>query len=278
VVSYFVRRALAVVPVLILISIGIFLLVRLAPGDPVMMQLDPEVAGSDPTYVERRRAELGLDKPIPIQYFAWAGEVLQGNLGFSFVSRRPVLEMVVERIMPTVRLMGTGIGIGLIIAIPLGIIAALRKNTAADYATAVVSLSAISIPNFFLGLAAIFVFGLTLGWLPTSGMGSGGFWESIRYLIMPAGILGFGLSGPLVRYVRSGLLDELNKDYVQTAIAKGAIPDACRDPSRAAELTDSPDHRHRHLHPPTPGRSGRARTDLRLARHGQARLEFDRPA
>lgn len=221
-VSYFVRRALAVVPVLVLISIGIFLLVRLAPGDPVLMQLDPEVAASDSTYVERRRAELGLNKPVPLQYIAWAGEVAQGNLGFSFVTRRPVIEMVRERIMPTVRLMGTGIGIGLLLSIPLGIIAALRKNTSVDYATAVVSLSAISIPNFFLGLAAIFVFGLTLGWLPTSGMGSGGLWNSIRYLIMPAGILGFGLSGPLVRYVRSGLLDELNKDYVETAIAKGA--------------------------------------------------------
>lgn len=210
------------VPVLILISIGIFILVRLAPGDPVMMQLDPELASSSSDYVERRRAELGLDRPVPIQYLAWAGEVAQGNLGFSFVSRRPVLDMVAERILPTLRLMGTGVGIALVISIPLGIIAALRKNSMADYATAVVSLSAISIPNFFLGLSAIFVFGLVLGWLPTAGMGPGGFWESVQYLIMPAGILGFGLSGPLVRYVRSGLLDELNRDYIQTAIAKGA--------------------------------------------------------
>lgn len=220
--TYLVRRTLAAVPVLILISIGIFILVRLAPGDPVLMQMDPEIASSNSDYVERRRAELGLDQPVPVQYLAWSREVLRGDLGFSFVTRRPVLEMVGERILPTVRLMGTGIGLALIVSIPLGIIAALRRNTSVDYGAAVVSLTAISIPNFFLGLAAIFVFGLVLGWLPTAGMGPGGFWPSVRYLIMPASILGFGLSGPLVRYVRSGLLDELNRDYIQTAVAKGA--------------------------------------------------------
>lgn len=209
-------------PVLILISIGIFVLVRLAPGDPVLMQLNPEIASGNPEYIERRRVELGLDQPVPVQYLAWAREVARGDLGFSFVSRRPVLEMVGERILPTVRLMGTGIGLALIVSIPLGIVAALRRNTLVDYGAAVVSLAAISIPSFFLGLGSIFVFGLVLGWLPTAGMGPGGLVDNLRYLIMPAGILGFALSGPLVRYVRSGLLDELNRDYVQTAIAKGA--------------------------------------------------------
>ena len=220
--TYIVRRTLAAIPVLILISIGIFVLVRLAPGDPVMMQIDPDVAEVDPGYIERRRAELGLDQPVPIQYLAWFSEVIRGDLGFSFVSRRPVLGMVAERMLPTLRLMGTGVGIALVLSIPLGIIAALRKNSPVDYTAAVISLSAISIPNFFLGLAAIFIFGLVLGWLPTAGMGPGGLWDSIRYLILPAGILGFGLSGPLVRYVRSGLLDELGREYIQTAIAKGA--------------------------------------------------------
>ena len=220
--TYFLRRTLAAIPVLLLISVAIFVLVRLAPGDPVRMQMDPEMASADSGFVERRRAELGLDRPVPVQYVAWAREVAQGNLGFSFVTRQPVLEMVGERLLPTVRLMGTGIGIALVVSIPLGIVAALRKNSYVDYAAAVVSLSAISIPSFFLGLASIFVFGLALGWLPTAGMGPGGLVNSLRHLILPAGILGFALSGPLVRYVRSGLIDELNRDYIETAVAKGA--------------------------------------------------------
>ena len=220
--TYFLRRTLAAIPVLLLISVAIFVLVRLAPGDPVRMQMDPEMASADSGYVERRRAELGLDQPVPVQYVAWLRDVSRGNLGFSFVTRQPVLEMVGERLLPTVRLMGTGIGIALVVSIPLGIVAALRKNSSVDYAAAVVSLSAISIPSFFLGLASIYVFGLVLGWLPTSGMGPGGFVDSLRYLILPAGIMGFALSGPLVRYVRSGLIDELNRDFIETAVAKGA--------------------------------------------------------
>ena len=224
-IGYIVRRSLAAVPVLILISMAIFLLVRLTPGDPIAMQTDPEVASNDPEYLDRRRAELGLDKPIPVQYVAWAKEVATGNLGFSFVSRRPVLELVSERIPATLRLMGTALVIALVVSIPLGILAALFKNSWIDYLTAALSLSAISVPSFFLGLSAIYIFGLTLGWLPTAGMADGpGFLANLRYLVMPAGILGIAISGPLMRYVRSGLLDELSKDYVRTAKAKGASP------------------------------------------------------
>lgn len=222
--AYIVRRTLIAIPVMIAISIGIFFLVRLAPGDPVTMRLDPELAASDPGYIERRRAELGLDQPVPVQYLAWARDTARGDLGFSFTHRRPVLEIVLERVPATLRLMGSAIVIALMLSLPLGIIAALRKNSAVDYSVAALSLTAISVPSFFLALGAIYVFGLVLGLLPTAGMGSGGFRESLRYLIMPAGILGFALAGPMTRYVRSSLLEELGKDYVRTARAKGSSP------------------------------------------------------
>lgn len=222
--TYIVRRTLIAIPVIVIISIGIFFLVRLAPGDPVMMQIDPELASADPGYIDRRRAELGLDRSIPVQYVAWAGHVVRGDLGFSYTQRRPVLDIVLERVPATLRLMGTAIIIALSVAIPLGIIAALRRNSMVDYSVAAMSLTAISVPSFFLALGAIYVFGLILGVLPTAGMGSGGFRESLRYLIMPAGILGFSLAGPLTRYVRSSLIEELGKDYVRIARAKGASP------------------------------------------------------
>jgi ABC-type dipeptide/oligopeptide/nickel transport system permease component len=222
--TYIIRRTLIAVPVMIAISIGIFFLVRLAPGDPVTMRLDPELAANDPGYIERRRAELGLDQPVPVQYLNWARLTAQGDLGFSFMQRRPVLDVVLERIPATLRLMGTAIVIALILAVPLGIIAALRRNSPVDYSVAALSLTAISVPSFFLALGSIYVFGLVLGLLPTSGMGDGGFRETWRYLVMPAGILGFALAGPMTRYVRSSLLEELGKDYVRTARAKGSSP------------------------------------------------------
>jgi len=222
--AYILRRTLISIPVIIAISIGIFFLVRLAPGDPVMMQMDPELASSDPGYIERRRAELGLDQSIPVQYVAWARLVVKGDLGFSFTQRRPVLQVVLERLPATLRLMGTAIVIALLVAVPLGIIAALKRNGPVDYSVAAISLTAISVPSFFLALGSIYVFGLVLGVLPTAGMGPGGFRDSVRYLVMPAGILGFALAGPMTRYVRSSLLEELGKDYVRTARAKGAAP------------------------------------------------------
>lgn len=222
--AYIIRRALIAIPVLIAISIGIFVLVRLAPGDPVTMRLDPELAAADPDYIERRRTELGLDGSIPVQYVQWARLTAQGDLGFSFSQRRPVLEVILERLPATLILMGTAIGIALTVSIPLGIVAALRRNSPVDYSVAAISLTAISMPSFFLALGSIYVFGLVLGILPTAGRGPGGFWESVRYLIMPAGILGFALAGPMTRYVRSSLLEELGRDYIRTARAKGASP------------------------------------------------------
>ncbi|WP_026876569.1 ABC transporter permease [Jiangella gansuensis] len=225
-VTYVVKRLLLAIPVLVGVSILIFALVRLAPGDPVEMMMNPEQAmtGGD-AYLEARRAELGLDRPLPFQYLAWVQEALRGDLGFSYVNRRPVTELIGERIGPTVRLMVAALLVAVVVGLVVGVIAAVRQNTWVDYVASIFAVSAISVPSFFLGLAAIYVFALVLGVLPPSGMqprgGGASLLDQLRYLLMPALILGLSIAGPLVRYVRAGMLDVLSQDYLRTANAKG---------------------------------------------------------
>jgi peptide/nickel transport system permease protein len=221
-----VRRILMSIPVFFGITMLTFVFVRLAPGDPVRMTVNPEyMAGGAEEYIEQRRAELGLDKPLPVQYVAWLREVAQGNLGYSFYDRRPVGDVIKERVWPTAKLMGTALLIGLVIGVPVGIIAALRQYSAFDYLSAVFSLAAISTPSFFLGLAAIYVFSLRLDLLPTAGMATAGgppdVLDDLRHLVLPAGILGFALAAPFVRYARASLLEVIRQDYLNTARAKG---------------------------------------------------------
>ncbi len=223
---WLVRRLLISIPVLLGITILSFMFVRIAPGDPVRMMINPEyLAGNAEEYVALRRAELGLDKPLPIQYLAWLGEVARGNLGYSFFDRRPVGDILKERIVPTVELMGTALLLALAVGIPVGLVAAIRQYSTFDYASAVISLATISTPSFFLGLAAIYIFSLKLNLLPTSGMFTAGAPPSLNdylhHLILPATILALNLAGPFVRYARSSLLEVIRQDYLTTARAKG---------------------------------------------------------
>ncbi len=220
------RRLLVSVPVLLGITVLSFIFVRLAPGDPVRMMINPEyLAGNAEEYIALRRAELGLDKPPPVQYVAWLGEVARGNLGYSFFDRRPVGDILKERVVPTVELMGTALLLALCIGVPIGLVAAIRQYSAVDYASAVISLSTISTPSFFLGLAAIYIFSLKLNLLPTSGMFTAGaprtLGDDLHHLLLPAAILGLNLSGQFVRYSRSSLLEVIRQDYLTTARAKG---------------------------------------------------------
>jgi len=216
------------VVVFAVIGLCVFLLVRAAPGDPVRMMINPEdLREGSEGFIEAKEKELGLDKPVAAQFASWFGDALTGNLGESFTSSRPVTELLMERLGPTVLLMSTALAIGLVIAIPLGVIAAVRRNTSVDYAAAALSLGVISVPSFFLGITSIYVFSLQLGWLPSSGMSSpdgGGGSDILLHLIMPAAILGLASAGPLTRYVRGSLIDELSSDYVRTAEAKGGTP------------------------------------------------------
>jgi peptide/nickel transport system permease protein len=223
---WIIRRLLISIPVLLGITMLSFVFVRLAPGDPVRMMINPEyMAGGAEEYIQRVRAQLGLDRPLPVQYVAWLGEVLQGNLGYSYFDRRPVTEVIRERVWPTVELMGAALTLALCVGIPIGLLAAIRQYSALDYASAVISLATISTPSFFLGLAAIYIFSLKLNLLPTSGMFTAGaprtFWDDLQHLILPATILGLNLAGPFVRYARSSLLEVIRQDYLTTARAKG---------------------------------------------------------
>lgn len=222
---YLIRRLMIAIPVLFGILFMSFMFTRLLPGDPLLMMMSVEEFSATDEYMEQRRSDLGLDKPVPVQYVVWVGEVFQGNLGTSFHRRAPVTELIWDRLGPTALLTGTGILIALIIGIPVGVMAAVRQNTWFDYLSATGSMLAISIPNFFLGLMAIFIFSLQLGWLPTGGLRTLGvepsLGDSLKHLIMPAGVLSAVLIGPYVRYTRQSMLDVLRQDHITTATAKG---------------------------------------------------------
>src|SRR5436190_21061414 len=223
---WLIRRLLVSIPVLLGITVLSFVFVRLAPGDPVRMMINPEyMAGGAEEYIALRRAELGLDKPLPVQYVAWLSEVARGNLGYSFFDKRPVGDILKERIVPTIELMGTALLLAIMVGIPVGLVAAIRQYSTFDYASAVISLATISTPSFFLGLAAIYIFSLKLNLLPTSGMLTAGappsIGDDLHHLVLPAAILGLNLAGPFTRYARSSLLEVIRQDYLTTARAKG---------------------------------------------------------
>lgn len=226
--AFLVRRLLTNVLVFFLITVAIFALVHSTPGDPIAMQVPPDQLNSGSAeFIAQRRAELGLDRPLFMQYWSWVGNALTGDLGYSLLNGRPVTELLGERIGPTLELMVVGLAISLLIAFPLGILAARRRNSLLDYGAAVVSLGSVSIPIFFVALIAIYVFTLKVQWLPSSGISdptNPGLVDSIRHLILPAVILGIGNSGAYMRYVRSSMITELAADYVRTAEAKGAGP------------------------------------------------------
>ncbi|MCC6945028.1 MAG: ABC transporter permease [Thermomicrobiales bacterium] len=223
---YILRRLLISIPVLFGITLVTYLIVSLAPGDPVSALVNPEqIAELGPGWLEDRRAELGLDEPIPIRYGLWMKEVAQGNLGYSYTDRRPVSTTIGERIWPTVKLMLTVQILALLIAVPIGIISAIRQYSLIDYIVTIFGFATISIPAFFLALAAIYVFSIRLGWLPSAGMNTLGkppsFRDSLEHLILPAAVLGLGQAAPLIRYTRSSMLETVRQDYVRVARAKG---------------------------------------------------------
>jgi peptide/nickel transport system permease protein len=223
---YILRRLLISVPVLFGITLVTYLIVSLAPGDPVSALVNPEqISELGPGWLEQQRAELGLDKPIPVRYALWMKEVAQGNLGYSYTDRQPVSDKIAERIWPTVKLMLTVQILALIVAVPIGIISAVRQYSLIDYLVTIFGFATISIPAFFLALAAIYVFAIKLQWLPSAGMSTLGkppsILDSIEHLILPATVLGLGQAAPLIRYTRSSMLETIRQDYVRVARAKG---------------------------------------------------------
>jgi peptide/nickel transport system permease protein len=209
------------------ITVIIFSLIYLAPGDPVQGMIDPTLGDINAEMVEVERQKLGLDQPVPIQYFKWLGRVLKGDLGYSVINQKPVSEMIGERLWSTLKLTFLALIISSVIGIGVGVLSAVKQYSWIDYISSLFSFIAVSLPGFFLALALIYLFALKLDWLPTSGMRTLGedvtFWDSAKYMVLPVSILGIGSAAPLVRYARSSMLDILNKDFVTLARAKGLL-------------------------------------------------------
>jgi peptide/nickel transport system permease protein len=214
------RRLAATVPVLLLVTAGVFALLHLTPGDPIDAMMAESV---DATAKETLRRELGLDRPIPVQYAAWMGRLLRGDLGRSIRTGEPVIENVGHRIRPSLELALLAMTVSLLIAFPVAIASATRHNRGVDRLGTTFALFGICMPNFLLALLLIFVFGVTLRWLPISGyvdpLEEG--WGGLRTLVLPAVTLGLALAAVITRTLRSSMLEALGEDYVRTARAKG---------------------------------------------------------
>jgi len=216
------RRLLIAIPTILLISIFVFFLQKLLPGDPVLA-----LAGEDrnPEILEFLREKYRLNDPLYMQYFHWIGKALQGDLGMSLRTRQPVLELLGQKLPVTLQLATMALIIAVMIGIPAGIISAYHKGTWIDWLANIVALSGLSVPNFWLGIMMILLVSVKLGWLPASGYQP--FFEdplqSIRTMLMPAFVLGTGLAATLMRHTRSAMLGVLQSDYVRTARAKGLV-------------------------------------------------------
>ncbi|MCF5678492.1 ABC transporter permease [Pseudomonas syringae] len=220
---FILRRLLSSIPTLILVSLFVFTLQKLLPGDPVLAMAGEE---RDPAVMEYLRDKYRLDDPLPVQYLNWVGNVLTGDFGTSLRTEQPVTTLLASKLPVTIELAVLALLIALLIGIPTGIISAVRKGTAVDYGANVVALSGISIPHFWLGILLIMIFAVKLQWLPASGFVPMGedFGQNLKTLILPAFVLGAGLSGILMRHTRSAMLEVLRTDYVRTARAKGLFP------------------------------------------------------
>ncbi|HKZ06432.1 MAG TPA: ABC transporter permease [Methylomirabilota bacterium] len=216
------RRLLHLGPVLLGVSVIVFLVLHLAPGDPAEVMLGANANKED---LERLRVQLGLDQPLYVQYLTWIGHVARGDLGRSLWMKRPVLGEVLERFKATLLLTGTALFLSTVGGIALGIASATRANSLLDRLSAVASLFGASMPTFWLGIVLMVVFSLWLGWLPASGMyapyGGGGLRDLLAHLILPAVTLAAASVTIIARLTRATMLETLGQDYVRTARAKG---------------------------------------------------------
>ena len=214
------HRLGVLVPTLIFVSMMIFALQQLLPGDPALALAGEE---RDPQVIQFLRARYHLDQPLPVRYAYWIGGVLHGDLGESIRIQRPVAELVLEKLPVTGELTVLAMLIALAIGIPAGIVAAVKRGTAWDVAANVVALWGLSTPNFWLGILMILLFSVHLGWLPASGFVSPAesLWGNLSTLIMPAFVLGNAIAAVIMRHTRSAMLQVMRSDYVRTARAKG---------------------------------------------------------
>ncbi len=218
--SFILRRILIAIPTILLISVFVFSLQKLLPGDPVLAMAGEE---RDPEVLEFLREKYRLNDPIPVQYVTWVGNALRGDLGISLRTNQPVTELIAEKLPVTIQLAVMAILFALVIGIPAGIVSAVKKGTVTDYVANIVALSGLSIPNFWLGIMLILLVSVKLDLLPASGYVplTEDPVKSITTMLMPAFVLGTALAATLMRHTRSAMLGVLKSDYVRTARAKG---------------------------------------------------------
>ena len=226
VLNYAFRRTLLIIPMLLGISLISFSIIHLAPGSPAATILGPKAL--DPAALERVNSNLGLDKPIYLQYLNWISSISQGDFGVSIgiMPGKSVADLIKSRILPTLELTISALLLALLVAIPIGVISATRQYSTFDHLATIGAFSGISLPNFWLALMLILVFSVELGWLPSSGLidpriNNPTILDYIRHLLIPAFVLGTASMGGLVRFIRASMLEVLRQDYILTARAKG---------------------------------------------------------
>jgi peptide/nickel transport system permease protein len=221
--AYMARRVLMLIPLLLGLSLIMFTLIQAAPGDPVLAMMG-EQAASNPQYVEQARKNLGLDDPLPVQYVRWVGNLVQGDFGIAYTfNRTPVIELIGQRFWSTVQLQGISLLLGLLIALPIGIISALKQYSAVDNLVTVGSFLGLALPNFWLALLLQLWIAVELGWLPvlSSGQARADFPEKIKYFILPVIVLTLPSIAYFARFMRSAMLEVINQEYMTVARAKG---------------------------------------------------------
>ena len=243
--AYIVRRLLLMLVTLFGMSILIFVMLRLVPGNitDIIFNSAGFVNPAQKAKIER---ELGLDQPIVVQYVNWIGGLVRGDLGYAYVSEKPAIDEILPRIPVTAKLAALALIFSVLFGVPLGVISAVRQNTALDYVLRVISLSGLSLPSFWLGLLILMAFVHWFGWIPIYKSTPDSIWEEIVLLSIPAAAVGFRSSALVMRLTRSSMLEVLRQDYIRTARAKGASERLRQLRSRAAQRRAAGRHHHRH--------------------------------
>ncbi|MBE0610774.1 MAG: ABC transporter permease [Dehalococcoidia bacterium] len=221
--AYIVRRMLQMPVVIVMVTFALFIIMHLLPGDPIYAMIGESETSLDPEVIEELRAELGLDDPVLVQYLDWSADLLRGDLGRSFRDRSVVTESIIDRVPVTIQLGLMSLLVAVCVGVPAGTIAAVKRNSPIDAVVTLFAMFGVAVPNFWFSIMLIWVFVVEFNWLPASGFV--GLWddpvEALRHMAMPVAALGLTLSGSIMRYTRSSVLEVLNQDYVRTARAKG---------------------------------------------------------
>jgi peptide/nickel transport system permease protein len=219
-VAFLIKRLLATIPTILLVTIAVFLILRLTPGGPAVAMLGDQAS---PEAVAALNQKLGLDKPLYIQYLRWLGNALHGDLGRSAFGNQPVTELIVQRIVPTLELSILALIVSLLIGISAGVIAAVKRNTAVDAVASILAILGVSTPSFWLAILLVLIFSLKLTWLPALGYVSpfSNLATNLKDMLLPSLTLGVILAAVITRFTRASMLDSLYQDYVRTARSKG---------------------------------------------------------